>query len=248
MSKSRPRKDRPKRKQPTNKPKPPPPPARFAVGARVRVKPGTADPDFPDIPLGGWAGTVTEVDRHARPPTYLIEWDQYTLDHMHPVYRNRCERDGLEVESMWLGEADLEPDTGELPVMEQPTAIRTRPLNPKDQDDRVCLALGLTGDDPLPEVDGATLRKYHAYLAAHLSFPFEGSYSEETGPWEDRTYPVTVLGLLGADDWDDTYGLLCEAREGTSRLEVPLAEVEVKKGGPNRQLVEDYHYWFWNWR
>jgi hypothetical protein len=35
-------------------------PARFAAGAHVRVKPGTTDPDFPDIPLGGWAGTVRE--------------------------------------------------------------------------------------------------------------------------------------------------------------------------------------------
>jgi hypothetical protein len=28
-------------------------PARFAVGAQARVKPGTADLDFPDIPPGG---------------------------------------------------------------------------------------------------------------------------------------------------------------------------------------------------
>ena len=83
-------------------------PARFAAGAQVRVKPGTTDPDFPDIPLGGWAGTISEVDERSAPPTYLIEWDRHTLDHMHPVYRKRCERDGLELESMWLGEDDIE--------------------------------------------------------------------------------------------------------------------------------------------
>jgi hypothetical protein len=27
--------------------------AQFAPGAQVRVKSGTTDPDFPDIPLGG---------------------------------------------------------------------------------------------------------------------------------------------------------------------------------------------------
>ena len=72
-----------------------------------------SDPDFPDIPLGGWAGTIKEVDQRSAPPTYLIEWDGHTLDHMHPVYRKRCERDGLELERMWLGEDDLEPDSGE---------------------------------------------------------------------------------------------------------------------------------------
>jgi hypothetical protein len=33
-------------------------PPRFEPGAKVRVKHGVRDPDFPDIPLGGWAGTV----------------------------------------------------------------------------------------------------------------------------------------------------------------------------------------------
>jgi hypothetical protein len=240
MAKKKPRKE---------EPKVPPAPAKFAVGARVRVKPGTTDPNFPDIPLGGWAGTVEELDARSAPPTYLIAWDRHTLEHIHPVYRKRCERDGLEMEKMWLGEADLEPDAGSPAVIEQPTAIRTRPLDPKDQDDRVAAALGLTGDDPLPEVAEKSLRKYHAYLAAHLSFPFEATFSEETGPFQDRTVSVTVVGLLPADDWDDMYGLLCEARAGGRLLEVPLGEIEVrKKGAPNRQLVADYSYWFWNWR
>src|SRR4051812_31896968 len=75
--------------------------AQFTVGERVRVKPGTTDPDFDDIPLGGWTGTISEINRTPNPPVYLIEWDQRTLAAMHPVYRNRCERDGLEIESMW---------------------------------------------------------------------------------------------------------------------------------------------------
>jgi hypothetical protein len=61
----------------------------------------------------------------------LIEWNRHTLDHMHPVYGKRCERDGLGLESMWLGEDDIEPDTGRPAVIEQPTSIVTRPLNEK---------------------------------------------------------------------------------------------------------------------
>ena len=43
---------------------------RFKVGDKVRVKHGVIDPDFPDIPLGGWTGTVTEIIR-ARGPDQL---------------------------------------------------------------------------------------------------------------------------------------------------------------------------------
>lgn len=45
-------------KTPASQGKKSPAAARFAVGAQVRVKPGTTDLDFPDIPLGGWAGPI----------------------------------------------------------------------------------------------------------------------------------------------------------------------------------------------
>jgi hypothetical protein len=240
-----------KKKQPRSQGKKPQTPARFAPGARVRVKPGTTDPDFTDIPLGGWAGKITEVDQRSNPPLYWIEWNKHTLDHMHPIYRNRCERDGLEVESMWLGEDEIEADTGEPTVIEQPTEIRTRPLKAKDEEERVRLALGLTSDDPLPEVEEETLRTYQRYLAAHLAFPFEASWSQETGLLFDTTHSITITGLGDPedDDWiDDMYGLICQAKTKGREIEVPLAECEAKKGSPNRQLLKDYCFWFWNWR
>ena len=40
----------------------PPTTAKFPVGAAVRVKIGTMDPDFSDVPIGGWAGTIQESD------------------------------------------------------------------------------------------------------------------------------------------------------------------------------------------
>ncbi len=134
--------------------------ARFQTGAKVRVKSGIRVPDFSDIPLGGWSGTITEVD--AKPPvTLLIKWDRRTLEQMHPVYRKRCERDGFEMETMWLGEEDIEPDDGSPVPIEQPTSIVTKPLSEKDQDDRVRMALGLTHDDPLPDVSRKTLLAYY---------------------------------------------------------------------------------------
>jgi hypothetical protein len=219
--------------------------ARFAVGVQVQVKPGTTDPDFPDIPLGGWAGTIREVGQPSDPLTYLVEWNRYTLDHLHPVYRKRCERDGLELESMWLGEDNLELDTGEPAIIEQPTSIVTRRLNERDEDDRVRIALGLTSDDPLPGVEDDTLRAYHHYLATHLVFPFQARWEPEYGPKQ----PIKITGLSNLEDdaWaDDIYGLLCEARAKGRLIEVPLCDCEARRGGPNRQLLKDYSSWFWN--
>src|SRR4051812_44270590 len=105
---------------------------KFEPGARVRAKRGVTDPDFPDIPLGGWAGTIKEVEEAKGAFTYWIEWDKETLKGIHPVYRNRRERDGLEFETMWLGEEDIEPDEGEPVPIEEPTAIVTPPLSDKD--------------------------------------------------------------------------------------------------------------------
>jgi len=50
-------------------------PPRFALGDAVRVRPGVTDPDFPDIPLGGWAGEITEVEE-GDAPLYLIRWSK----------------------------------------------------------------------------------------------------------------------------------------------------------------------------
>jgi hypothetical protein len=221
--------------------------AKFALGDAVRVRSGVTDPDFPDIPLGGWAGRITDFE-DGNQPLYLIRWNQDTLKNMHPVYQNRCERDGLDLLEMWLGEDDLEPDAGGPVIVQQPTKIVTPPLSMKDQDDRIRVVFGLTRDDLLPDVDEGSLRTYYKYLAAKLKLPIEATWAKEAG-LGDVTEKVTVLALGGFEDdpWiDDTYGILCKARMKGGDGELPLAEMEKVKGKPNKQMVEDYAYWFWN--
>src|SRR3954451_22190936 len=182
---------------------------RFEPGAKVRVKRGVPGPDFPDIPLGGWAGTVKEVEQAEGQVTYLIAWDKKTLKGIHPVYRKRCERDGLEFETMWLAEEDIEHDEGKPVPIEQPTAIKTPPLSEKDEDDRVRAVFGLSHDDPLPEVNSKTLLTYYRYLIAHLKFPFPGTYEREAGPFSSRKASVTLTGLADPERYgtDEGYGL-----------------------------------------
>jgi hypothetical protein len=215
--------------------------AQIEPGAKVRVKHGVRDPDFPDIPLGGWAGTVQEVHRAEGEVTYLIAWDRRTLRDIHPIYRKRCERDGLDFETMALGEPDIEPDDGERVPIEEPTEINTPPLSEKDQDDRVRLALGLTHDDPLPEANRKTLLAYHRYLTAHLTFPFKARH-------EVHGTPLMVLRLLSPKEYDleEGFGLLCEARDRTGPSDMPLADLE-GAGPGNRRLIQDYGYWFHNY-
>lgn len=218
-------------------------PPKFKVGDAVRVKAGVTVPDFDDIPLGGWAGEVVEVEK-CNAAMYLIRWNKSTLDKIHPVFRKRCERDGLEFEEMWLAEVDLEPDIGESPEIEQPATIVTKPLSPKDQDDRIRIVFRLTADDPLPEVTDDTLLVYHKYLATNLVFPFQAEHGAEYGHPER----VTVIGLgdLNEPMIDDMHGILCEVRLEGQVVTLPLSELDEATG--NRRLVSDYCYWFWNWR
>src|SRR3954468_21140762 len=173
---------------------------RFKVGDKVRVRSGVSDPDFPDMPLGGWSGTVTEIIEHEGEIICVFTLDDRTLKALHPIYRKRCERDGLDFETMGLGEEDLEIDDGTQFAIEQPTQIMTPPLSEKDQDDRVRKALGLTHDDPLPEVTYENLLTYHRYLSQTLVFPFKARYEKLVGRSKRVEMPLAVTGLLRPED------------------------------------------------
>ena len=227
-------------------------PPRFQPGIRVRVKSGVADPDFPDIPLGGWAGTIEMIEQVEDQITYEIEWDRRTLDGMHPVYKKRCERDGLDPETMWLGRgghrsrrrhagpdraAHGDQDTaavGEGPGRSGPHGPRADPRRPAPRDQ--------PRDPPRPTT--ATWRR-------NLKFPFAAICGEEEiGPYSRKRATMTVTGLLDPDERGGLSvedGLVCTGRDRDEEIEFPLGEIEVKKKDPNFKLVSDYAYWFHNW-
>ena len=116
-------------KQRTKRRHVPPAPAKYNLGDRVRVKPGIRDEDHHDIPLGGWAGTISEVHKRGM---YSVRWSRETLASIHPIYKKRCAIDGKVLEEYWLGEEDLEPDPGGPLAIDQPTKIMPRPLSAKN--------------------------------------------------------------------------------------------------------------------
>jgi hypothetical protein len=201
------------------------------------------DVDYPDMPLGGWAGTVTEVQGD---DTFTVRWSKQTMASIHPVFKQRCEIDGLDAEEYVLTAEDLEPDTGGPLDIEQPKKISTRSLSPKDPDDRIRMLFGLTSNDPLPDVDYEALKTYHKYLLRNLVFPFTAEHRGEYGHPER----VSVIGLGDTHEEpmiDDHYGIICEARLEGKIMNLPLGELDDANGKPNRYIVDDYCYWFHNW-
>lgn len=223
----------------------------FQVGDKVRVKPGVIDPDFPDMPLGGWTGTITEIIEQEDQINCVFELDERTLASIHPIYEQRCEIDGLDYRFMGLGQDEIEPVDGTPVPIEQPTAIVPRPLSPDDEDDRVRMVFGLTHDDPVPEVTEESLLAYHRYLAANLSFPLHVTGWEKSGPFASRKVTVAITALLDPQEGgiDEEYGLIGLGRNRNGEeIEFPLDEIELGKKDPNRRLLSDYAYWFHNWR
>jgi len=98
---------------------------RFTVGTCVRVRHRVMDPDYPELPLGGWAGVVEEVQEQP-PHTYLVRWSRETLRRTQRLYADRCQRDDLCLEYMWLTAADLEPDPRGARAIGQPARVPDR--------------------------------------------------------------------------------------------------------------------------
>ncbi len=214
---------------------------RFQSGDKVRVRRGVNDVEYPDIPLGGWAGVITEVDGGM----CTVRWTEETLASVHRVYRNRCERDGSEVEVYCIESDELESDAGGPLAIEQPMGIITRPLSPSNQEDRVRMVFDLTSDDLLPDIDDRTLDTYYESLSKHLVFPFAAKCRVGYG----RPQQGQVIGLVLPDDElgiDESYGLFCAASLKGEVVTLPVGELDEVKGKPNRQLIEDYCYWFHN--
>ena len=113
-----------------------------------------------------------------------------------------------------------------------------------EEEKRVAEILGVKEGQALPGVSRKTLKKYHAYLQANLEFPFKAEV-------EDLDGKSTIHSLLDLDDCPELtfYGLFALGRYRGHRIETPLVDVfEIEDKGQNKQLLEDYCFWFWNHR
>ena len=209
---------------------------RFSVGDAVRVRAGVIDPDFPDIPLDGWAGVIAECDETS-PPLYLVRWSAETLDRLAPAYRVRCDREGMDAGETWLLGTDLEPERGGPLAIVAPQKLRPRALDRDDPDDRVRAIFGLTSDDPLPPVDAASLRRFHDYFSQHLRPPQPARFDD--APAHEMLMIAKLLPLEDAEK-----GLLVEVVQDDRSASVPLADLSLWAGNDLGEDVNAYGGWF----
>ena len=114
----------------------------------------------------------------------------------------------------------------------------------EEDERRVAEIFGVQAGQRLPAVSRQTLRRYHTYLTAKLVFPFKAEV-------EDIENTRTIESLFQLNECPDLtfYGLFVRGHHGRRSIEIPLATIEkVKDTGQNKQLIEDYCMWFWNYR
>ena len=126
--------------------------------------------------------------------------------------------------------------------------IVAEPCPKPSQKDRIQEALG-SGSD-IPRVDEELLFRYYKYLSEKLCFPFPAHYPKPATPREDKEFRCSVLELLDpakhlGDGFD---GIFCKTRKGKYEINLPLIELELPDDNPNFEFIEDYWYWFWNYR
>ena len=81
----------------------------LADGTLIRVRPGVMSPEFPEISIAGWTGTVFESS--GKPPLmyYIVEWDDATMTAMPAEYVEKCEAQQLYYRMANLAETSIEP-------------------------------------------------------------------------------------------------------------------------------------------
>jgi hypothetical protein len=118
------------------------------------------------------------------------------------------------------------------------------------QVERIRMVFALPDGAPLPPVEDSTLTAYFDYLSANLTLPFEAIYCPTSGDVRQLIHYVQIFELADPRQLrkHNLYGLLCKAQNAKETLDLPLAELGVREENPNCQLIDDYAYWFHNWR
>lgn len=70
------------------------------------------------------------------------------------------------------------------------------------------------------------------------------------GPHERVELALTVTVLIRPEEFEiaQEYGIIATGRDPAERVDVPLAEIEVKATSPSGRMVRDYAHWCYNWR
>jgi len=219
----------------------------LTVGASVRIKEGTADPDFEERNIGGWQGRVSGIYENEDGEVSVdIDWDNTILNKMPNSFLSDIEEAGLDFSSMVVDISCVElvpkRDTefeGNHAVKEVEKKLTFVSLD--DQDRRIAKILGDVDEYDYLE----SFQRWETHLSKTLAFPFEARVSEhqERGPLKFGD----VLSVKKISSLDDLYGIIIEVRLGRKKYYFPLCDLDVVDAkSVNFEQVDDYSTWFAN--
>ena len=77
-------------------------------GTAIRVRAGQTMPEFADVSIAGWAGTVLEARGRGETLKYIVEWSQETLAQLPPSFLEVAESQQLATEMACLPATAIE--------------------------------------------------------------------------------------------------------------------------------------------
>jgi hypothetical protein len=118
------------------------------------------------------------------------------------------------------------------------------------QEDRVRRVFARPDEAPLPAVDDDSLAAYYDHLVAHLSLPFNALHCPAGSELRQPIHYVRVIELADPRQarQRNLHGLFWKIDNAKEDVELPLVDLGVREDDPNCQLIDDYAYWFVNWR
>ncbi|MCB0189750.1 MAG: hypothetical protein KDE31_36010 [Caldilineaceae bacterium] len=215
----------------------------WEIGASVRVKDGFIDEETGQD-MSGWQGRVKEIFPNEE--TVMVAFDSVTLQAMPVSYIRQCEEEGYGwdeygYEMVWLEAAEPRDTLSKVKAAVNARAGDVRYAHLGEEGRAIEAILNeVDPDDEMDEFDA-----WEAYLAGHLTFPFEAVVDEfqERGPLQsgDR---VRVLGI---EMVDDSYGVIVKLRHGRKVYHFPLCDLKmIGRASAQKDLVQLYAVWFAN--
>ncbi len=229
---------------------------KYKIGDIVKVKSGTEDPDDKDTDISGWQGEITEIGEGV----LLIKWDNTTRNQMPDEHLERLGMGGFEVDSLYLGEEDLEPAQARP---EEELIERDIPEFLDEDDQRIAEIL----EDTNIYYTEEKLEKYRKFLEENLN-PNLLLTGSELFPWEERfffgygdkheykemrkTRPSSkdLFRFMSIEDEiEDRWKLLVRVKRLTDRkfFVIPLCDLRPKDESLDEYLIlRDYSSWITN--
>lgn len=228
----------------------------LVLGDSIRVKDGVEHPDYEGLCIGGWTGTIAEIDLSQDVPFLLITWDHKTLEELiGEAFLARAAQYGLDGASIWLEVTEVERlDLAQSTQPPQSANIDAPLREDFEEEEDLEAELRIAEifdaheeDGSLPTVSEDTLLMYYQYLQTHLRFPFFAEYCEETEDLEEVYKLIEVTALAEDDEVNTDDGILCKGRYEKWDVMVPLADLVIDDDDLNFQIVDDYQYWFFSY-